>query len=253
MIAITLAHVGPAELSWLVVGGVFAGIVNTLAGGGSLLTVPLLVFLGLPGGVANGSNRVGILVQSLTALVSFRAHGVSGIRSALPLLAPVLMGSALGAAAITRTSDETFERLFAVLMLALLIPTLRHTSPATRAGRTWSPMTRTAVFFAIGVYGGAFQAGVGIVLLIALSHAGIDLVRANAIKMVVITALTVVAVPVFVIENRVAWLPAAVLAGGYAIGGALGARLAVRRGEQLIRPVLAVAVVALAGRLLRLY
>ncbi len=104
---------------------------------------------------------------------------------------------------------------------------------------TWSPWHYTGQNYGIAV--------------MFLRRRGIDLVRANAIKMVVITALTVVAVPVFVIENRIAWLPAAVLAGGYAIGGTLGTRLAVRRGEQLIRPVLAIAVVAMAGRLLGLY
>ncbi|MEE8476591.1 MAG: sulfite exporter TauE/SafE family protein [Myxococcota bacterium] len=242
-----------AEIFGLVVGGLLAGVVNTLAGGGSLVTVPLLILLGLPGGVANGTNRVGILVQSLMAIGSFRAHGISEFRSATPILIPVLMGSALGAAAITRTSDETFERLFAVLMLALLIPTLRRTSATAPVARTWSPLTRMAVFFAIGIYGGAFQAGVGIILLIALSHAGIDLVRANAMKMLVVGALTAVAIPVFVIGDQIAWLPAAVLAGGYAIGGAAGARLAVHGGEALIRPVLGIAVVVMAGSLLGLF
>jgi uncharacterized membrane protein YfcA len=258
--------VSPADVALLVGGGILAGVVNTLAGGGSLLTVPLLVVLGLPGTIANGTNRVGILVQSLMASRGFRAHGVFGVRAALPLLVPVLAGSVVGALAVARwlhdvaarigvDPDETFERLFGVLMLVLLVPTLRRASPASDAppARGWSPATRAVVFFGIGLYGGAFQAGVGIVLLFALSHAGFDLVRANAIKMVVVAALTAVAVPVFVLELQIEWLPAAVLACGYAIGGALGARLAVRRGERLIRPVLAASVFALAGRMLGLY
>ena len=243
------------EAALLVGGGLLAGVVNTLAGGGSLLTVPLLVVLGLPGTIANGTNRVGILVQSLIASRGFRAEGVPGFRSALPLLAPVLAGSVVGALAVSRAPDETFERLFGVLMLVLLVPTLRRTRSASDASppRAWSPTARAAVFFGIGLYGGAFQAGIGIVLVFALSHAGLDLVRANAIKMVVVAALTIVALPVFLLEQQVAWYPAVVLACGYAAGGALGARLAVRRGERLIRPVMVASVLALAGRMLGLY
>ena len=244
-----------AECAMLVGGGLLAGVVNTLAGGGSLLTVPLLVVLGLPGTIANGTNRVGILLQSLIASRGFRSQGVSGFRGALPLLAPVLVGSAIGALAVSRAPDEAFERLFGALMLVLLIPTLRRMPSASDASlpRIWSPTTRAAVFFAIGLYGGAFQAGIGIVLVFALSHAGLDLVRANAIKMVVIAALTIVALPVFLLEQQIAWLPALVLACGYAAGGALGARLAVQRGERLIRPVMVASVLALAGRMLGLY
>jgi uncharacterized membrane protein YfcA len=103
-----------------------------------------------------------------------------------------------------------------------------------------------AVFFAIGVYGGAIQAGVGLVITMALARSGLDLVLANAIKVILLLALTAVAVPVFVIEGQVDWPFAAVLAVGYGIGGVLGARFAVRGGERVIRPVLVGAVVALA-------
>ena len=120
-----------SEAAILLAGGLAAGIVNTLAGGGSLLTVPLLVLVGLPGTVANGSNRVGVLIQNAVAAWRFRAEGVSGFRDALPVLLPVCAGSLLGAYGIARVTDETFERLFGVLMLALLVPTLRR--PGARA------------------------------------------------------------------------------------------------------------------------
>ena len=243
----------PAESALLVGAAFLAGVVNSLAGGGSLLTVSLLVVFGLPGGVANGTNRVGILAQNAAAAWRFGAEGVAGLGHSLPLLAPVLAGSVLGALGIAQVADETFERLFGVVMLALLVPILRGSAPAAAARRTWSPWTRSALFFAIGLYGGSFQAGVGIPLLFALSYAGYDLVTANHIKVVLIFAVTAVAVPVFLWQGQIAWLPAAALAAGFLAGGELGARLAVRGGERLIRPVLLVAVVALAGRMLRLY
>ena len=105
------------------------------------------------------------------------------------------------------------------------------------------------VFFGVGLYGGAFQAGLGIPLLFALSYAGHDLVRANAIKLAVIAAVTLTAIPVFLWEGRIVWLPAMLLAAGYSVGGALGARIAMRGGERVIRPILALAVIALAVRM----
>jgi uncharacterized membrane protein YfcA len=111
---------------------------------------------------------------------------------------------------------------------------------------------RFAVFFAIGLYGGALQAGVGIFLIFAMSRAGYDLVRANSIKVVVIAALTAVAVPVFVLSGQVDWIPALALTAGFAAGGFVGVRVAVEGGERVIRPVLVAAVVALAARMLGL-
>jgi len=248
--------VTPFEILALGATAAAAGVVNTLAGGGSLLTVPLLVLLGLPGGVANGTNRVGILLQSSVAAWRFRALGVGGLRESAPVLLPVAAGALIGAWGIVQVSDALFERAFGVVMLLLLVPLLRElavprpvrSEPPSRLGPRWA-----AIFFGIGLYGGAFQAGVGIPLLFALGYAGFDLVRANAIKVIVTAVVTLTAVPVFLMAGQIAWGPAAVLAVGYSAGAALGARLAVRGGERLIRPVLAAAVIALAGRMLGLY
>jgi uncharacterized membrane protein YfcA len=178
---------------------------------------------------------------------------VSEIRHALPVLLPVGVGSVLGAAWAASLSDAVFERVFAVAMLLLLVPMLQGAKRGESDTPPWSATTKAIVFFAIGVYGGALQAGVGIVLLFALHRSGLDLVRANALKVVIIAALTAVAVPVFVLAQQVAWWPAAVLAAGYSIGAAAGARIAVRGGERVIRPVLVAAVIALAGRMFGLY
>ena len=244
-----------ADAGVLFGGGLLAGVFNTLAGGGSLLTVPLLVLVGLPGTVANGSNRVGVLAQSVAAAWRFRAQGVSGFRLAAPVVLPIVLGSLSGAYVISRVADETFEKLFGALMVLLLVPILWG-APAPRgatARRPWSRRTAFLIFLCIGLYGGAFQAGVGIALVAALSYAGYDLVRANSAKVVVNAALTASVLPVFLFQHQVAWLPGLMLATGYAMGGELGARLAVRGGERIIRPVLALAVVALAGKMAGFY
>ena len=245
----------------LAAGGFAAGVINTLAGGGSLITVGLLVFLGVPGTIANGTNRIGVLVQNVTSAWRFRAEGVSGFRSSLPVLLPTLVGSLLGAYGISLVTPELFERLFGLVMLGLLVPMMRPSlaarpeEPATQETERarWPPWLRVVVFFAIGLYGGALQAGVGIFLIFAVSRAGYDLVRANSIKAVVIAALTAVAVPVFIASDQVMWPAAIALVVGFSLGGALGVRLAVVAGEKLIRPVLGASVIALAGRMLGLF
>lgn len=240
------------DAAMLVGGGLAAGIVNTLAGGGSLLTVPLLVLAGLPGILANGTNRIGVAVQTAASAWRFRQLGVSGIEGALPLLVPVAIGSAVGAATIARIEDALFEKLFGLIMLVVLVPTLRPPRPRAQAAG-WPRWAGHAVFFAIGLYGGSFQAGVGLLVVTALSHAGYDLIRANSIKVVVNLALTLFAIPPFLLAGQIAWLPALALAAGFWAGGELGARIAVHGGDRLIRPVMALAVVALAGRMLGLY
>jgi uncharacterized membrane protein YfcA len=246
------------EIALLLVGGFVAGVINTMAGGGSLITVPMLVALGLPGTIANGTNRIGVLLQSMVGALRFRAEGVSGFRDSIPVLMPLVGGSLVGALLVSRLSDGTFERMFGIVMLVLLVPVLRSTASAQSAdsqspAEPWGAATSTAVFFAIGLYGGAIQAGVGILLVLALARSGFDLVKANSIKLVVVAAFTAVAVFVFVFEGQVVWVPALLLAVATSLGATVGARVAVRGGERIIRPVLVVSVLALAGRMLGLY
>ncbi len=252
----------PFEIALLIAVGLLAGIVNTLAGGGSLLTVPLLVIFGLPGTIANGTNRVGVLVQGVVACWRFDAEGISELRSALPLLPPVLLGSLIGAASATQIPDQIFEQIFAGIMLILLIPLLQGRQrpsvqgrqlPSTPGAQRWSPWTRGIVLFAIGLYGGVVQAGVGLLLLFVLNRAGFDLARANAIKIVIATAIAILAVPVFVFKQQVAWLPALFISIGFTIGATAGTRFAVLGGESAIRRTLAVAVLVLAGHMFGLY
>ena len=236
----------------LVVGGLFAGCVNTMAGGGSLLTVPLLVLTGVPGDVANGSNRVGILASNVSAMATFRRLRVSGMSRALPVLVPVVAGSLTGSLLVSQLAAETFERVFGVVMVPLLVLSLRPPRIGA-ADRHWSPTTAGIVFFGVGCYGGAFQAGIGLLLVLALSRSGVDLVLANGIKVVVILVVTVTALPVFVARDLVDWAPALVLAAGFAAGGGLGARFTVVGGARAVRPVIAVAVLAMSGHLLGFY
>jgi uncharacterized membrane protein YfcA len=235
-------------------GGLVAGIINTMAGGGSLLTVPLLVFAGVPGNAANGSNRVGVLASSLSAASTFRRLGVAGLGGIGRVLGPSVAGALLGSIVVSQLTDDAFEQIFGFVMIPILLLSLRKPDVAAMADRPqWPTWLTTIVFFGIGIYGGAFQAGVGLMMIVALSRAGVDLVIANNIKVIVTFVFTVFALPVFILNGDVDWAPALVLAVGLATGSAIGARITVAGGEKVIRPVLIVAVIIFAGRLVGLY
>jgi uncharacterized membrane protein YfcA len=235
-------------------GGLVAGTINAMAGGGSLLTVPLLVFAGVPGNAANGSNRVGVLASSLSAASTFRRLGVAGLGGIGRVLVPASAGALLGSIVVSQLTDDAFEQIFGFVMIPILLLSLRKPDVAAMADRPqWPAWLTTIVFFGIGIYGGAFQAGVGLMMIVALSRAGVDLVVANNIKVIVTFVFTVFALPVFILNGDVDWAPALVLAVGLATGSAIGARITVAGGEKVIRPVLIVAVIVFAGRLVGLY
>ena len=176
------------------------------------------------------------------------------LRAALPVILPVAGGAVLGASFASRLSDAAFEKAFGVLMLLLLVPTLRGVRTRRgRPGRRRPPWVRALLFFGIGLYGGAFQAGVGLLLVAALALGGDNLVRANSVKVMVNFCFTLLAAPIFVAAGQVSWPEALALGTGFAAGGFAGAHLAVRGGERLIRPVLGGAILALAGRMIGLY
>lgn len=240
------------EAVLLVFGGVAAGLINAVAGGGSILTVPLLVLAGVPGNDANGSNRVGILTSNAAAATAFRKLGVRGLSRATPILVPIVVGSLIGSYWITRLTDDNFERVFGLVMLPVIFLSIRK--PRVNVdGEPWPVWVTSLVFLGVGLYGGAVQAGVGLIMLAALARAGFDLVTANNVKVVANLTLTAVALPVFILQGNVRWLQALILAAGLTAGAWVGAHAAVKGGERFIRTVMVAAALLLAGELLGVY
>lgn len=234
----------------LVLAGIASGIINVLAGGGSFFTLPILIFLGLPATVANATNRVGVVVQNVSGGWAFHRARVLDWRWAAAASVPALVGSALGAWAALYVGDEMFRRVLAVVMVVVTLGTLFASEP--KAGSVHRPPGTWWVvlgFLAAGVYGGFLQAGVGFVVLTLTSWAGIDLVRGNAIKMIVVLLTTLLALTIFAARGAVIWPMGLALAVGNAIGATLGARLALRKGHRWIRRVVALMLIAFAVRL----
>ena len=234
-------------------GGLLAGVINSMAGGGSLLTVPLLSLAGVEGLAANGTNRVAVLFQSMTAGLGYHQGGVRPHAITKRLLPPALVGGLIGALLVSQLADDAFEQIFGILMIPLLILSLWKPKPEATA-EPWSRWFEAVVFFGIGFYAGAIQAGAGLILLLVLRRAGIDLLRGNSVKTWLIVGISgLVALPVFLLNGQVEWLPALVLSLGSAAGAYVGARVATKGGDTIIKPVLVVAVLALSGRMIGLY
>ena len=248
------------EISWLealalLAVGAVSGALNVLAGGGSFLTLPLLIFLGLPPGVANGTNRVAILVQNLGAVWRFRSHGLLD-PAWIPLAAaPAVIGSILGTWGAIEIGDEAFRRVLAVLMviatLWILWDPLARRGLAASAARTGVPAGArraafAAAFFVVGLYGGFVQAGIGFLLAAVAIWAGLDLVRGNALKVLVVLLLTPISLAIFAWSGRVDWLVGLPLALGHLIGALAGVRWTVLKGHVWIKRFLTVTVIAFA-------
>lgn len=242
----------PTDAVILVIGGLFAGVVNAMAGGGSLLTVPLLSLAGVEGLLANGTNRVSVLLQTGSSGYGYARRGVGGRAETLRILVPTVVGGIIGSVGVSQIDDELFERAFGVLMIPLLVLALWKPR-AEQASQPWPSWLTFVVFVGVGFYAGAVQAGVGLILLLVLSRAGHDLVTANAIKTYVVIVVSIIAVAVFISQDQVRWGPALVLSIGSATGGYIGSQIAVDGGERVIKPVLVVSVIALSGRMIGLY
>ena len=240
--------IGTAAL--LFVAGLAAGFINAVAGGGSAITLPILTEL-VGASVANGTNRVAILVANLAAIVGYERDDKVPWERVRPLIPFVLAGAAGGAWVATRLSPDTMKRVFAVvLILVAMSVLLRPGRWLEDAEPRLSNRSGAVVFLAIGFYGGFVQAGVGFMLLAGLvMGSGLDLVRGNAAKVALIASYTWLALLVFLLAGQVDLGLGLVLATGNATGAYAAARLAVHKGAPWVRWLLIVAALVAAVRL----
>lgn len=233
--------------------GCVVGVLNVVAGGGSFLTLPILIFLGLPASVANGTNRVAILLQNMGAVFSFHQHGLVDWRAVIWAALPAMAGAPIGTWMALTISDQSFQKVLAFLMIAVTLSTLWNPFNPTLAeslnpSRFRRPLLGLG-FFVVGIYGGFVQAGVGFLILAVTTLAGLNLVRGNAVKVLSVLLFTSISLGLFIWQDKVHWPMGLALAAGTFLGGLLGVKLTVLQGHAWIRGVVTVAVLGFAAKL----
>ncbi len=214
-----------------------------------MLTLPLLMLLGLPADIANGTNRLSTVTQSITGLVGFHAHGKLPRKALVGVVTPTVLGALAGAWIATQVPRSVLKPVLLITMMGMAAlfaasPSLLDPDPRAEAVNRPGPRSMVGLLLA-GFYGGFVQAGVGFVLLAVIAGAlGFDVVRANALKLACTLCFGTVALAVFIAADQVAWIPTIVLAAATVVGAQLGVKLALRISPKSLRWFIFVCVIA---------
>ncbi len=231
----------------VIIAGIFVGFINTLSGGGSVISLSLLLLLGLPANIANGTNRISIFFQTLSSVGSFTRQKMFTDLRPVWLAIPATFGAIIGAYVAVDVNTRVIEIAMATAMVIMVFflfykpDKWLKENPALLAGpvKWW----QAAIFMVVGFYGGFIQVGVGYFLLMALVvGVGYDLVKANAVKNLIVFFYAIFALLIFIIDGKVNYLYGAILSIGSMIGAVIASYLAVKKGAGFIRAVILISV-----------
>jgi uncharacterized membrane protein YfcA len=247
-------HLGAWTYPALFLAGTAVAFINSVSGGGSTLSLPFLIFLGLPSATANGTNRLGILLGSLSSLLAFRLRGIFLPRLAFKVGWPAMLGALAGSLIAVRLPDQVFKPVLACVVLFVVVMTVRGRRPHADAdgepvlrGDAWAWLA----YLGIGFYGGFIQAGSGLIMIYAFTRLGnLDMVRANALKVSNTVLFIAVSLAAFAAAGRIDWPMAAALAAGNLAGGWLGSVMQVQRGEKWVNRFVLWSGLGIAAKLL---
>jgi len=233
--------------------GLIAGFMNVLAGGGSSLTLPALILLGLDGATANGTNRIAIIIQNIFAVSGFQQNKKNEFSNSLKFALFTLPGAIAGAIFAVNIQDIWFKRILSLVILLVII-SMFLPRPTEQKNKKVKKSLLYLALFGVGFYGGFIQVGVGFILMATLFHlAKFDLVRVNVYKVFIVLIYTLPALLIFVLSDKVNWIWGLILAAGNGLGGWLGAHVTVRKGEKVIRLVLIIALLIMTVKMLNLF
>ncbi len=246
------------KLALLFAAGAIAGFINIMAGGGSTITLPLLIFFGLDSALANGTNRIAVLIQNVAAIISFKQEKFAQFKLSFKLSLCTLPGAIIGAIVAVKIGNELFQKILGIviigIMITILFPQLNRQSNNQAKDGTFNPWLLYPAMLGIGFYGGFMQAGVGFIIMAALLHLmKLDLIRVNMHKVFIVFVFTFPAILIFIFTGNVEWTYALVLSAGNALGGWWSAKVSVKKGEKVIRIVLLVAMLIMALKLLKVF
>ena len=223
----------------LLICGVIAGFINTVAGGGSLLTLPILIFMGLPSNIANGTNRIAIFMQNIFSISGYKSRGVSDFKYSSWLSVSALIGSIIGAKIAININEDMFNKILSVVIIIVVLTIIYNKKSFNINSENISiekKIISVIMFFFIGIYGGFIHAGVGFLILSILSnYNGIQLSKANSIKVFVVFVYTFFALIVFIMENKINWILGINLGIGNSIGGWIASRWSYNKPDKIIK------------------
>ena len=244
----------PESVIILFIVGIIAGFLNVTAGGGSTLTLPALIFLGLDSSMANGTNRIAILIQNISAVYSFKKEKYHELKASFLLALFTLPGAVAGALIAVELDNELFQKILAIIMIGIILSMFFPQKKSNSAEKSKISFATAVSMIGIGFYGGFIQVGVGFIIMASLKHImKLNLVLVNMHKVFVVLIYTIPALIIFILTNNVNWFLGLSLAAGNATGGWWGAKISVRKGAEFIKVVLVIAIFIIALKLLHIF
>lgn len=246
------------EIILLISSGLIVGFINTLAGGGTIVSLSVLMIgMGLPADIANGTNRIAVTIQNMVAVQAFRKQKILDLKRGFRLAVPTVLGAILGAFIAVDIHTNFLEKAIALVMIVMLVFIIKNPVKWLKGQEDLLNKKISfrvlLMFFVIGAYGGFIHVGVGYFLLGAIVlGAGFDLVKGNAIKNFIVLCYTPVTLVVFMLDGSVNYQFGLVHAIGNVLGAYIGSKYAIRKGPHLIRWVMICVIVLSCSDLLGL-
>jgi uncharacterized membrane protein YfcA len=243
------------EIAILIISGLLVGFINTLAGGGSIISLSILMFLGLPANVANGTNRIALLIQNIAAVGNFKRQNVLDTKKGIKLAIPATLGSIGGAFVAVDLNKQIIEIAIGIVMIVMVFVLLYKPQQWLKGKEELRDKKVTVaqmiLYFFIGIYAGFLHMGVGYALLAALVlGSGYDLVKANAVKVFIILIWTPIDLVIFIWHGQVDFAYGFTLAIGNFTGALIASRMAVKRGASFVRWIIIAVIVVTALEML---
>lgn len=244
-----------SEITILILSGLLVGFINTLAGGGSIISLSVLMFLGLPANIANGTNRIALLIQNIGAVGNFKRQKVLDTKKGILLAIPATLGSVGGAFIAVDLNKHIIEVAIGIVMIVMMFVILYKPQQWLKGKKELRDKNVTVaqliLYFFIGIYAGFLHMGVGYALLAALVlGSGYDLVKANAVKVFIIMIWTPIDLVIFIMHGQVNFAYGLTLAIGNFAGALIASRMAVRKGAAFVRWIIIAVIVVTALEML---
>lgn len=232
--------------------GAMASFINMMAGGGSVLTIGALILVGVEPVIANGTNRIGVLFGTGTGALTYKAEKFTDLKTSLTLGVSAIPGAILGSYYSVQISNELFQRVLAIVMILILvtmfIPKKKQTDVADKLKKSWLIYPAMVL---VGLYGGFIQVGVGFIIMAFLRHLmAYDLLRVNMHKVFIVVIYTIPVLIIFGFSGKINWYYAIIMSMGNALGSYISVKLALKKGEKMVKVVLIMAIVLMAVKFL---